>query len=82
MRNLLIVVLGLFTGAFASSLASGCGSCPEQTLLAPGAYVPSDSKAAESDYTLTLSTDRKTVTETYTRKGTTYTTVYGATAQP
>ena len=81
MKTIALLALGLFAGVFASSLSSGCGGCPEQKLLAPGAYVPSDTMAAESDYSLTLSADRKTVTETFTRGGAAYMTIYSATPE-
>jgi hypothetical protein len=71
-RNLLVAALGLFTGALGSSLAAGCGSCPEQQPLPTGTFGPSTGTAAESDYVLTISADKKTVTETFTRSGKAY----------
>jgi hypothetical protein len=78
-KHLLLAALGLCTGAFASSLAAGCGSCPPEQPLDTGAYVPAQGTSAESDYVLTISADRKTVTETFTRGGKAYEIHYDAT---
>ncbi len=82
MKPLVVAALGLFTGALASSLAAGCGSCPTEQSLQTGAYVPATGTTAEADYVLTIAADKKTVTETVTRGGKAYRIDYAVTVAP
>jgi len=66
--------LGLLFGITASQLLSvGCQEpCGPVNKFEAGDYLPAEGAILESDYKLTVSSDFKTVTETFTREGKAY----------